>query len=99
MADVICTVRAYEHLDQLAEYIKSDSLIQAGRVVHLVISDTHRLKDNIRIGHIVPEIREDTYRELKVFSYRILYKILNEYKVAIVGIVHAKRLFDRDLIE
>jgi len=99
MADVIWTVRAYEHLDQLAEYIKSDSLIQAGRVVHLVISETHRLKDNIRIGHIVPEIREDTYRELKVFSYRILYKILNEYKVAIVGIVHAKRLFDRDLIE
>lgn len=99
MAEIIWAVRAYEHLDQIGEYIRKDSLIQAGRVVQLVLRETHRLKENIRIGHIVPEIREDTYRELKVFNYRILYKILSEDKVAIIGIVHAKRIFDRDLID
>jgi toxin ParE1/3/4 len=48
---------------------------------------------------MVPEISEDAYRELKVFSYRILYKILSENKVAIVGIVHARRNFDRGCID
>ena len=99
MAEVIWAVRAYEHLDQIGEYIKKDSLIQASRVVQLVVRETHRLIDNIRIGHIIPELREDRYRELKVFNYRILYKIVSENKVAIIGIVHAKRVFDRNFIE
>jgi plasmid stabilization system protein ParE len=83
---------------RLSEYIRKDSPFQARRVIDLIIKETHRLKNNTRIGHIVPEVREDTYRELKVFSYRIIYKILNEETVAVVGIVHARRMFDRDLI-
>jgi len=99
MAEVIWAVRAYEHLIQIGEYIEKDSPIQARRVVQLVVKETRRLKDNIRIGHLIPEIREDNYRELKVFSYRIMYKILSNDQVAIVGIVHARRLFDREMID
>ena len=29
---------------------------------------------------MIPEVEEDRYRELRVFSYRILYKILDEEK-------------------
>ena len=64
-----------------------------------MIKETRRLKDNIRIGKMISEIRDDKYRELRVFSYRIFYKILNEKKVAIIGIVHGRRLFDADWVE
>jgi toxin ParE1/3/4 len=99
MAEVIWAARAYEHVEQIGKYIEKDSPFQARRVIQLFIKETHRLHDNIRIGQMVPEISEDAYRELKVFSYRILYKILSENKVAIVGIVHARRNFDRGCID
>ena len=43
---------------------------------------------------MIPEVQEDRYRELRVFSYRILYRILDADRVAIVGVVHGYRLFD-----
>ena len=99
MAQVIWAVRAYEHLHQIGEYIEKDSPFQAKRVVQLVVRETHRLKDNIRIGSMIPEMRDDRYRELKVFSYRIIYKIETGARVSIIAIVHARRVLDRALIE
>ncbi len=99
MAEVIWAVRAYEHLDQIGEYIAKDSPFQARRVVQLVVKESSRLRVNVRIGHMIPELREDLYRELKVFNYRILYKILTEHRVAIIGIVHSRRIPNRDQID
>ena len=99
MAEVIWAVRAYEHLSQIGEYIEKDSPFQAKRVVQLVIRETHWLKDNIRIGSMIHEMRDDMYRELKVFSYRIICKIENDERVAIVAIVHARRLLDRTVMD
>ena len=98
MAEVIWAVRAYEHLREIGEYIGKDSPFQARRVVQLIMRETHRLEENIRIGPMIPEIREDSYRELKVFSYRIIYKILSDQQAAIIGIVHGRRLLDRETI-
>ena len=99
MAEIIWSVKAYEHIKEIAAFIEKDSAFQARRVAQLMIKETRRLKDNIRIGKMISEIRDDKYRELRVFSYRIFYKILNEKKVAIIGIVHGRRLFDADWVE
>jgi mRNA-degrading endonuclease RelE of RelBE toxin-antitoxin system len=48
---------------------------------------------------MIPEVQEDRYRELRVFSYRILYKILDEDRIAIVGVVHGQRLFDSQWLQ
>lgn len=78
---------------------------QRVRLVHVVqwrclqISPNASAWRNIRIGHRVSEMSEDIYRELRVFNYRILYKILNEERVAIIGIVHGRRLLDPDSID
>jgi mRNA-degrading endonuclease RelE of RelBE toxin-antitoxin system len=48
---------------------------------------------------MIPEMGEDRYRELRVFSYRILYKILDEERIAVVGVVHGQRLFDRQWVQ
>jgi plasmid stabilization system protein ParE len=99
VAEVIWSARAYEHIVQIGEFIERDSPFQARRVVQLIVKETRRLRQNTRIGHTIPEIRQDRYRELKVYSYRILYKVLTEDKVAIIGVVHARRAFDAEWLE
>ena len=99
MAEVIWTIKAYEHIAEIGAFIEKDSSFQARRVIQSIIKETRKLKENIRIGRMIPEVYQDKYRELKVFSYRILYKILNEDKIAIIGVVHGKRLFDHDWLD
>jgi addiction module RelE/StbE family toxin len=94
MAEVIWTIKAVEQVEQIGSYIEKDSSFQARRVVQLIIKETRKLKEHPRIGKMVPELEEDQYRELRVFSYRILYKILDEDRIAVVGVVHGQRLFD-----
>jgi toxin ParE1/3/4 len=94
MAEVIWTMRAVEQVEQIGSFIEKDSPFQARRVVQLIIKETRKLTEHPRIGKIIPEVEEDRYRELRVFSYRILYKILNENRIAVIGVVHGQRLFD-----
>jgi plasmid stabilization system protein ParE len=99
MVEIIWSVRAYEHLFEIARYIEKDSPFQAKRVVQLITKETQRLKFNVRIGKMIQELQLDNYRELRVFNYRIMYKIISEEKIAILGIVHSKRLIRNDLID
>jgi toxin ParE1/3/4 len=94
MAEVIWTIKAIEQTEQIGLFIEKDSPFQARRVVQLIIMETRKLKEHPRIGKMIPEVQKDQYRELRVFSYRILYKIINENRIAIVGVVHGRRLFD-----
>ena len=99
MADVIWTIKAYEHVEEIGNYIAKDSPSQAQRVMQRIIKETRKLRDHIRVGKTILEVQEDNYREVRVFSYRILYKILNEDRVVILGVVHGQRLFDSDWLE
>ena len=99
MAQVIWTIKAVEHIEEIGLFIEKDSPFQARRVVQLIIKETRKLKDYTRIGKMIPESQKDEYRELRVFSYRILYKILSEDRVVIIGIVHGHRLFDPDWLD
>jgi addiction module RelE/StbE family toxin len=94
MAEVIWTIKAVEQVEQIGSFIEKDSPLQARRVVQRVIKETRKLKIHPRIGKMIPEVQQDQYRELRVFSYRILYKIIDENRIAIVGVVHGRRLFD-----
>ena len=94
MAEVIWTIKAVEQVEQIGSFIEKDSPFQARRVIQLIIKETRKLKQHTRIGKMIPEVLEDPYRELRVFSYRILYKIISEDRIAIVGVVHGRQLFD-----
>jgi addiction module RelE/StbE family toxin len=94
MAEVIWTIKAVEQVEQIGSFIEKDSPFQARRVVQLIMKETRKLKAHTRIGKMIPEVQEDRYRELRVFSYRVLYKIIDENRIAIVGVVHGRQLFD-----
>jgi toxin ParE1/3/4 len=99
MAKVIWTIKAIEQAEQIGSFIEKDSPFQAHRVVQLIIDETRKLKDHPRIGKMVPEVQKDQYRELRVFSYRILYKVIDENRIVILGVVHGRRLFDPQWLE
>ena len=99
MAAVIWTVKAVEHVEQIGTFIEKDSPFQARRVVQLIIGETRKLREHPRIGKMIPELQNDTYRELRVFSYRILYKIVEKDRIAVLAVVHGHRLFDPDWLE
>jgi addiction module RelE/StbE family toxin len=99
MAEVIWTIKAADQVEQIGSFIEKDSPFQAHRVVQLIVRETRKLKTHPRIGKMIPEVQEDQYRELRVFSYRILYKILGENRIAVVGVVHGRRLFDPQWLE
>jgi toxin ParE1/3/4 len=99
MAEVIWTIKAVEQVEQIGSFIEKDSPFQARRVVQLIVKETRKLRGHARVGKMIPEVQEDRYRELRVFSYRILYKILDENRIAIVAVVHGQRLFDPQWLE
>jgi toxin ParE1/3/4 len=99
MAELIWTIKALGQVEQIGSFIEKDSPFQARRVVQLIVKETRKLKEHPRIGKMVPEVQEDSYRELRVFSYRILYKILSENRIAVLGVVHGQRLFDPQWLE
>ena len=99
MAELIWTVKAVEQIEEIGWFIEKDSPFQARRVVQLIIKETRKLKEFSRFGKMIPEVQEDKYREIRVFSYRILYKILNENQIAIIGVVHGYRVFDPSWLE
>jgi toxin ParE1/3/4 len=45
-----------------------------------------------RLGRKVPEIGEDTMREIGMYSYRIMYELIGE-TIYIHGVVHKRRHF------
>ena len=94
MAELIWTEKAVEQIEEIGSFIEKDSPFQARRVVQLIIKETRKLKEFSHFGKMIPEVQEEQYREIRVFSYRIFYKIINENQIAIIGVVHGYRLFD-----
>lgn len=94
MVKIIWTVRAVEHIEEIGQFIEKDSSFQARRVVQLIIKETRKLMQFPRIGKMIPETQADEYREIRIFSYRILYKIIDESNIAIIGVIHGQRLLD-----
>lgn len=99
MAEVIWTIKAVEQVEQIGSFIEKDSPFQARRVVYLIVREARKLREYTRMGKMIPEVQEDRYRELRVFSYRILYQIVDEDRIAVVGVVHGCRLFDPQWLE
>lgn len=76
---------------QIYDYIARDSLHYAREVVLTIIESIRTIEPFPLKGRIVPEIQDDTIREIFVYSYRIIYRIRSTVEVA--AIIHAKRDF------
>ncbi len=85
------TAHALAQLRQIHDYISQDSPFYAKRVSDALASKTLALDDLPRLGRRVPELNEETIRELVLYSYRILYEIRPDNQIWILAVVHKRR--------
>jgi plasmid stabilization system protein ParE len=78
-------------VEAIAAYIASDSLTYAKAVVRKIIASTRMLENFPLSGRKVPELDDESIRELFVYSYRIIYAV-ESGQITVTAVIHGKRL-------
>jgi len=76
MARLIWTEKAVEDLENIAEYIGTDSEYYAKDFIKRVIEQVEKLVQFPKIGRIVPEVGDENIREIIYHNYRVVYKMM-----------------------
>ena len=84
------TGHALAQLRHIYDYIAQDSPLYAKRVSEALVSKTMGLDELPRLGHRVPELNEESVRELSLYSYRILYEIKPTH-IDVLAVIHKRR--------
>jgi toxin ParE1/3/4 len=77
-------------LVHIHKYIAEDSLHYALKVITSIVSKTDPLATLPHMGRVVPEIMDETIREIISDPYRIIYSTKSS-PVTILTVIHAKR--------
>ena len=85
---------ALEDIKIIAEYIEKDSPVYAKSVVLKFFEKAEMLQDFPLMGRVVPELDDETIREIFVYSYRLIYKIYKE-RILLITVIHGKMLLDQ----
>jgi plasmid stabilization system protein ParE len=96
MVQIKVTSRAKKDIASLYKYILKDSYQNAELVAELIIKKIETLKRQPDFGKIVKEFNNPVIRELKLFKYRIIYRIKTASLVEIITIQHSSRLLNNN---
>lgn len=88
--------RAIDDVASIAAYIAEDSEIYASAVVRKIFLKARLLSVSPRRGRVVPEFGDENVREIFVYSYRIIYRILGD-AVTVGTVIHGKRILSMEL--
>ena len=87
---VAWSAEARADLRRIAEFVAQDSPTYASTIVDVVLARVARLAEFPRMGRVVPELEDESFRELLVYSYRVMYRV-DADSVIIAAVIHAKR--------
>jgi toxin ParE1/3/4 len=94
---IIWSPLAIERVSEIAEYIARDKPSAAENWIDIVFSKVEELKSSPETGRLVPEIRNDQFRELIYGNYRIIYRI-EKKQISILTIRHGMQILPIDEI-
>jgi len=89
--NIIWSPLAVDRASEIADYIAQDKPAAAEKWIKTVFSKVERLMTSPEIGRMVPEIRNNQFRELIYGNYRIIYRIEAE-RISILTIRHGKQI-------
>jgi plasmid stabilization system protein ParE len=92
------SLKALRQLDSIGQQIEIDSPLQAKRIVSLLYSTPEKLRWSPRKGEIVPELGDPNLREVTVYSWRLIYRIVDAHTLEVAAIVHGRRLLKRSFL-
>jgi toxin ParE1/3/4 len=94
---IIWSPLAIDRASEIAEYIAQDKPSAAEKWINTVFSKIEQLQSSPEIGRVVPEIRNDQFRELIYGNYRIIYRV-EKTQISILTIRHGKQILPIDEI-
>jgi plasmid stabilization system protein ParE len=77
-------------LRHIFDFKADDSKRYAYKVTQEITLESLSLEEFPRIGRVAPEVGDDNVREFSLYSYRIIYEIMNGY-VYVFPVVHKRR--------
>ncbi len=99
MVQINWTIKAKSDLKNIFDYISNDSTKYAQRQIQGIVKNTSFIKNNSKIGRVVPEFNNPKVREVIVNKYRIIYYLKEEARVDILTIHHSAKEFPDFLIK
>lgn len=87
---VVWTKQAQRDIKAIYEYIANDSEYYAAEVTNTILDAEHRIGEHPTAGGLVRERLRKDLRQVKRYSYRIIYKILPR-RIDVITVVHEKR--------
>lgn len=87
---VIWTPEAQAHLDGIYQYIKRDAPFYAQGVVDNLTRRSSQLVHHPRSGRIVPKFDDENLRELIVYPYRLIYRVMTD-RLYVIAVFHGAR--------
>jgi addiction module RelE/StbE family toxin len=96
VARVRWTLQALDDVDAVCDYIARDAPRTAKRFGRRFFEAVEPLERHPHSGQIVPELRRDDIREVRLRRYRIIYRVRSEDLLEILTVWHGSRLLDID---
>jgi toxin ParE1/3/4 len=91
MAHEIVWLRAaLDDLDEIAGYIARNSPHYAGVVVEKIRASSRDLATFPRMGSIVGDWDDESYRQRLIYDYRLIYRVRAD-RVEILAVIHGAR--------
>ena len=88
---IIWSPLAIDRASEIAEYIAVDKPSAADKWITAIFLKVAKLASSPEIGRVVPEIKDEQFRELTYGNYRIIYRI-EKKQVSILTIRHGKQI-------
>lgn len=92
MTKIVWAPQAIQDVEAIRAHIARDSNLYADLVVERVVAAVERLADHPRSGRVVPELGDESIREVIHGNYRIVYRLRDEV-VEVATVFHGARLF------
>ena len=88
---IIWSPLAIDRASEIADYISKDKPSAAEKWIDTVFSKVEKIKSSPEIGRIVPEIKNEQFREIIYGNYRIIYRI-EKKQISILTIRHGMQI-------
>lgn len=90
MTRIVWTPQAIADIEAIRAYVARYAPQYAALLVERIVGAIDRLETSPRSGRVVPEIGEETLREVITGSYRVVYRLTAE-RVEIITVLHGAR--------
>jgi addiction module RelE/StbE family toxin len=84
---VVWTPEAQAHLDGIYQYLKRDAPFYAQGVVDKLTRRSEQLVEHPHSGRMVPNYDTQNLRELIVFPYRLIYRVMAD-RLDVIAVFH-----------